>query len=51
MEAYRIPDLDLDGVVVNSDVAGAELNSKGGLVIGLEASLSEPEQQARLPYA
>jgi hypothetical protein len=43
--------LDLDGVVADGDVARPELYSQGGLVVGLEASLGEAEEEAGLADA
>ena len=47
----RVPNLELDGLVVDGDHAGAELDADGEVVHGLEPLVGELQQQARLPHA
>ena len=47
-ERYRVPNLELDGLVVDGDHAGAELDADGEVMDGLEALVGELQQQARL---
>ena len=47
----RVPNLELDGLVVDGDHAGAKLDADGEVVHGLEALVRELQQQARLPHA
>jgi hypothetical protein len=47
----RVPNLELDGLVVDGDHAGAELDADGEVVHGLEPLVRELQQQARLPHA
>ena len=45
---YRVPNLELDGLVVDGDHPGAELDADGEVMDGLEALVGELQQQARL---
>lgn len=47
----RVPNLELDGLVVDGDHAGAELDADGEVVHGLEPLVRELQQQARFPHA
>ena len=47
----RVPNLELDGLVVDGDHPGAELDADGEVMDGLEALVGELQQQARLPHA
>ena len=47
----RVPNLELDGLVVDGDHAGAKLDADGEVVHGLEALVGELQQQARLADA
>jgi hypothetical protein len=47
----RIPNLELDGLVVDVDHPGPELDADGEVVDGLEALVGELQQQARLADA
>ena len=42
----RVPNLELDGLVVDGDHAGAELDADGEVVHGLEPLVRELQQQA-----
>jgi hypothetical protein len=48
---HRVPDLELDLLVVNADHARAELHPDGQVVHRLEALVGELQQQARLAHA
>lgn len=41
-QSYSVPDLYLNAESIYVDGFGAELNSKGGLMIRFESALSEP---------
>lgn len=45
---YRVPNLELDGLVVDGDHPGAELDADGEVMDGLEPLVGELQQQARL---
>ena len=49
--AHRVPDLQLDLLVVYRDHARAELDADGQVMHWLEALVSELQEQARLPDA
>ena len=49
--AHRVPDLQLDLLVVYRDHARAELDADGQIVHWLEALVRELQEQARLPDA
>lgn len=45
---YCVPYLYFDAHIIYIDVPRAELHSECGLVVGLEATFCEPEEEARL---
>jgi len=47
----RVPNLELDGLVIDGDHPGPELDADGKVMNGLEALVGELQQQARLADA
>ena len=47
----RVPNLELDGLVIDGDHPGPELDADGKVMNGLEALVGELQQQARLANA
>lgn len=43
---YCVPDLDLDGQIVDDCVSGSEFDAEGGFVVLLEAILGEAQKHA-----
>ena len=48
---HRVPNLELDGLAVDGDHPGPELDADGEVVDGLEALVGELQQQAQLANA
>jgi hypothetical protein len=48
---YSVPNLYFNRIIVDLADARPELHTEGGLMVLFEATLGEPQQQTRFPYA